>query len=60
MLLGIVQELGHEYEALLEGAMSDSSNKEEVGLAALEAANDQIKVSAIGEDGLPYQLCSDS
>lgn len=35
MLLGIVQELGHEYEALWEGAMSDSSNKEEVGLAAL-------------------------
>lgn len=59
MLLGIVQELGPEYEALLEGAMSDSSNKE-VDLAALEAANDQIKVSAIGEDGSPYQLCSDS
>ena len=60
MLQGFVQELGHDYEALLEGAISDSSNEEEVGLAALEAANDQIKVSVRGEDGLSYEQGSGS
>lgn len=60
MLQGFVQELGHDYEALLEGAISDSSNKEEMGLAALEAANDQIKVSVRGEDGLLYEHGSGS
>lgn len=53
-----MQERGHEYEALLEGAMSDSPNEEEVGLAALEAAN-EIK-SRFLQDRLSYQHCSDS
>lgn len=44
----------------MEGAISDSSNKEEMGLAALEAANDQIKVSVRGEDGLLYEHGSGS
>lgn len=60
MLQGFVQELGHDYEALLEGVISDSSNEEEVGLAVLEAANDQIKVSVRGEDGLSYEQGSGS
>lgn len=60
MLQRFVQELGHEYDELLEGAMSDCSNDEEVSLAALEAANDQIKVSVRGKDGLSYEQGSDS
>ena len=60
MLRGFVQELGHEYDELLEGAMSDSSNEEEVGLAALEAASDQIKASVGREGGLSYEQSSDS
>lgn len=42
MLHGFLQELRHEYDELLEGAISDSSNEEEVDLVALEAANDQL------------------
>ncbi len=50
-----MQELGHIYEALLEGAISDSSNKERVGLVALKIANDQIKISVRSQDGLSYK-----
>lgn len=39
MLERFVQEVGHDYEILLEEAINDSSNKEKVGLAALKAAN---------------------
>lgn len=47
MLLGFVQKLGHENEKLIAGAISASWYEEEIGLAALEAANDQIEVSGI-------------
>lgn len=50
-----VQKLEHDYEALLERAISDSLNKEKVDLATLEVANDQIKVSVRREDGLLYK-----
>lgn len=59
-LLGFLQKLGHENEGLLAGAISVSSYEKEVGLAALEAANDQIKVSVESEDGLSYHHGSGS
>lgn len=60
MLKRFVQEVGHDYKILLEEVINDSSNKERVGLAALEAANDSIKVFVKGEDGLLYEHSSGS
>ncbi len=60
MLLGFVQKLGHENEKLIAGAISASWYEEEIGLAALEAANDQIEVSLELEDGLSYHHGSGS
>lgn len=49
-----------KYEALLEGAMNDSSDEEEASFAALGASNDQIKVSVKGEGELSYEQGSSS
>lgn len=39
MLQEFVQKFGYDYKMLLERAISDSSNKKKVSLAALKAAN---------------------
>lgn len=50
MLLAFVEELGHEYESLLEGAMDDSGQNEEPEAIALAAANLQVTVSGADEE----------
>lgn len=50
-----MQELEHDYKALLKEAISDSSNKEKMGLAILKVVNDQIKVFIKRKDGLSYK-----
>ena len=49
MLLAFVEELGHEYEALLEGA-AEPIGSDVVQETALVAANNQIKFSIRSED----------
>lgn len=56
MLLAFVEEMGHEYEALLDGAFEESGDVKavEVVETALAAANNQIKLSTGGKEGLSY------
>lgn len=53
MLLAFVEELGHDYEALLDGAIEEADEPAAVE-TALAAANDQIKISTKGKDALSY------
>ncbi|KAL9099680.1 MAG: hypothetical protein Q9163_004854 [Psora crenata] len=54
MLLAFVEEMGHEYEELLEGAFEDTTDAGKSNEVALAAANDQVKLSIRGKEGLSY------
>ena len=53
LLMAFVEEMGHEYEPLLEGAESEVDNMAPVE-TALAAANEQIKLSVGGKGALSY------
>lgn len=46
MVLAFVEEMGHEYEALLEGAMDPTTSEDDSPVEiALAAGNDEIRLS---------------
>lgn len=55
MLLAFVEEMGHDYDELLEGATEDSKETEPVE-TALAAANNQIKLISGGPEALSYEV----
>lgn len=54
MLMAFVEEMGHDYDDLLNGAAD--SNETEVVETALAAANNQIKLAIAGKDALSYDV----
>ena len=54
MLMAFVEEMGHGYDGLLDGA-ADSDETEPVE-TALAAANNQIKMATGGKDVLSYDV----
>ena len=60
MLMAFVEEMGHEYEQLLEGAMDDAAAPmDEDSEILLAAAMDQIKVSAAKREGEYFEESDD-
>lgn len=53
MPLAFVEELGHDSEALLDGAIEEAGETD-TAETALAAANAQIKLSTTGPDALSY------
>lgn len=59
MLMAFVEDMGHEYEELLEGAMEQTEEDKQEGPVetALAAASDHIKVSlGKGPEGFSYGI----
>lgn len=62
MVLAFVEEIGHEYEALLEGSMDSPTSEDDAPVeTALAAGNDEIRLSwKKEEESFSYAVDTDS